>query len=169
MIEQEEKSTVVMNAAMYYMLPMLQLNESSFGVGFVNSYVDKSGYIIVDVNSPNFEPKISQHSQYVTDFNIEFNTFPDNVREGCRIVFAIPDEFLDDIKLFEQGKYSELSAHLKVAIGKYSNLNKSDVIIQSLNPQIKDREKIADSLGVKVELIKELLSAPSSSNFIKIK
>lgn len=160
MIEQEEKSTV-MNAAMYYMLPMLQLNESSFGVGnFINCYVDKNGYLVVDVKGTGASSNILNHPHYVTDFNMG---------DILRVVYAIPDEFLSDIKVFESGRYSELSSHLKVAISKYTNLHKNDIIIQSLNPQVKDRQKIADDLGVRVDLVRELMSAPSDSNFIKIK
>lgn len=156
------KEELVMNSVMYFMLPMLQLNKSSFGVGnFINSYVDKSGYIAVDVMGDFAVDKNTyKHPQYITDYNVE---------DGIRYVYAIPDEYLSDIKLFEQGRYSDLSGPLKAAISKYSNLGSNDIIIKCLNPQLADRQKIADDLGVRVDLVRELLSAPDESNFIRIK
>ena len=162
MIEQEEKSTVIMNSTIYFMLPMLQLNKSSFGVGnFINSYVEKNGYIAVDlVAMTPVGTSTIHHPQYITDFNID---------GGVRVVYVIPDEFLADIKVFEAGEYSQFSSGLKVAISKYSNLGTNNIHIKCLNPQKEDRQKLADELGVRIELVKELKSAPSESNYIKIK
>ena len=163
MIEQEEE--LVLNSVMYFMLPMLQLNKSSFGVGnFIDSYIDKNGYIVVDLNRITVDGVIANatfnNPHYVTDFDIN---------GIIRVVYAIPDEFISDVRLFEKGRYSELSAGLKVLISKYANLVKDDIIIKCLNPQIKDRQKIADDLGVRIDLVRELKSAPDKSNFIKIK
>ena len=162
MIEQEEKSTVIMNSTTYFMLPMLQLNKSSFGVGnFINSYVDKSGYIVVDLLAMTpVGTSTIHHSQYITDFNID---------GGVRVVYAIPDEYLADIKVFQDGEYSQFSSDLKVAISKYSNLVATNIHIRCLNPQKEDRQKIADDLGVRIDLVKELKSAPAECNYIKIK
>ena len=162
MIEQEEKPTVILNSASYFMLPMLQLNKSSYGVGnFINSYVDKNGYLLVDlVSMTKVGTATIHHPQYVTDFNIG---------DGIRVVYAVPDEFMSDVRKFIEGKYSEFSAALKVAISKYSNLAVANIHIKCLNPQKEDRQKIADDLGVRVDLVKELKSAPAECNFIKIK
>ena len=165
MIEQTEEKKVMANSANYFMLPMLQLNKSSFGVGnFINSYVDKSGYIVVDLNNNNVGAVLSSatydHPQYVTDFDIV---------GAVRVVYQVPDVFITDLKVFAEGKYSQFSSELKVAISKYAKVPTDDAVIKCLNPQREDRQKIADDLGVRLELVKELLSAPNSSNFIKIK
>lgn len=160
MIEQEEKIAKI-NSTVYFILPMLQLNKSSFGVGkFINSYVDKNGYIVVDVADIITSTDTINHPQYITDFNTD---------NGVRIIYAIPDEYLSDIRLFEEGRYSQFSPALKVAISKYSNLRTDNIHIKCLNPQLVDRQRIADDLGVRVDLVKELKSAPSDSNFVKIK
>lgn len=165
MIEQEEKMAVMMNSANYFMLPMLQLNKSSYGVGnFINSYVDTTGYIIVDIKKGIIENVSAKntydHPQYVTDFDTE---------DGVRIVYQIPAEFKYDINTFVDGKYSQFSTELKVLISKYSNLKGDNIHIKCLNPQKEDRQKIADDLGVRVDLVRELKSAPVAGNFITIK
>ena len=161
MIEQAGEK-LAKNSVMYFMLPMLQLNRASFGVGnFINSYIDRSGYLVVDlVAVPPTASSIYDHEMYVTDFNIS---------TGLRVVYAVPDEFKSDIRLFEAGKYSQFSAALKVAISKFANLKTEDIHVRCLNPQKEDRQKIADDLGVRVDLVRELKSAPSESNFISIK
>lgn len=162
MIEQEEKIAIMMNSASYFMLPMLQLNKSSFGVGnFINSYIDKSGYIAVDLRAMTAVGTATiHHPDYITDFNIA---------GGIRVVYAIPQEFIQDLDRFIEGKYSQFSAALKVAISKYSNLVATNMHIKCLNPQKEDRQKIADDLGVRVDLVRELKSAPAECNYIKIK
>lgn len=166
MIEQVEKSTEKKyNSVCYFILPMLQLNKSSFGVGnYVESYIDSNGYVVVDLKRStamgNVPTNTYNHPQYVTDYDTEDTT---------RVVYFIPNEFRNDVEKYINGKYSELSAELKVAISKYANLPTNDLIIKSLNPQMKERQEKADDLGVRVELIKELFSAPHDGNFIKIK
>lgn len=162
MIEQQEKSTVILNSATYFMLPMLQLNKSSFGVGnFINSYLDKSGYLLVDLKAMTpVGTSTIHHPQYITDFDIE---------AGVRVVYVIPQEFIQDLDRFIDGKYSQFSPALKVSISKYSNLDANNIHIKCLNPQKEDKQKIADELGVRVDIVKELKSAPAECNFVKIR
>lgn len=161
MIE-EKNEKIIRNSVMYFMLPMLQLNKSSFGLSnFINSYIDKAGYLAVDLQTaPSNVASVYEHEYYVTDYNTE---------NGLRVIYSIPDQFKSDVRLFEEGKYSQFSPELKVLISKYSQLNSNDIHMKCLNPQKEDRQKLADDLGVRVELVRELKSAPAESNYIKIK
>lgn len=154
----KEKLDVTKNKAIYFILPMLGLNKSSFGAeNFITCYLDKSGFIVVDTKEE-INKVALEHELYVTDYTIDGIT---------RIVFSIPEQYKHDAELFILGKYSQLSSKLKIEIGKIPNL--SQKIVSMLNPQAKDRKIIADELGVDVKFIYEISSVPSESNFISIK
>ena len=161
MIEKRVKGSETL--ATYMMLPMLKLNKASFGVGnFSNCYVDRKGLIIVDLVdiTKATESSTVKHEHYLTDYNVD---------DVTRIIYDVPKEYIDDIAKFEKGAYSQLSSDYKVALSKYGLLGQNDIIMKSLNPQMEDRQKIADDLGVKVSLVKELKSAPSENNFLSVK
>lgn len=160
MNKQEEK-VVSNNISNYLVLPLLQLNKSSFGIdNFINCFVDKQGFIIVNTKeAPLYD--FTKHINYATDYEANDGSL--------MIVFYIPEEYKNDILLFEKGAYSEFTASAKLRISKYSRLKEDNELIKCLNPSKEDREVLADKLGVKVEDIKELRSAPSEINFMKIK
>ena len=159
MIETKESNKV--NMVTYFILPMLQLNKSSFGAdNFIDSYLDKEGYIIVTTKKPVLVTNTIYNSPwYITDY--------EKLDKVIAYVFAVPDEYYNDVVLFNEGKFSELSSKLKIEIARGHSAE--SIIVKILNPQLKDREVIADSLGVDVKYIKEIQSAPSDSNYIKIK
>jgi hypothetical protein len=155
------KVDVTKNKAIYFVLPMLQLNKSSFGAdNFITCMLDKSGYIVVNTaKAVRVDNELYNSPNYVTDY--------ETGNGSINYVFTVPDEYKTDIKLFTEGKYSQLSAKLKIEIGKIPNI--SQRVLSMLNPQEKDRQELADILGVKPDMIGELSSVPGESNFIKIK
>ena len=154
----KENVDVTKNKAIYFILPMLQLNKSSFGAdNFITCYLDKSGYIVVNTKYEVTE-NILAHKNYITDYQ---------GKDGTMIVFSIPEEFTNDVPLFVSGKYSQLSSKLKVLIGKIPEVSPN--ILSMLNPKKSDLESMAHELGVDVKYIKEISSIPSDSNFIYIK
>lgn len=154
----KENVDVTKNKAIYFVLPMLQLNKSSFGAdNFITCYLDKSGYIVVNTKNEVNEV-ILNHEEYVTDY----------VKDGTTmVVFNIPEIHKNDAQLFIDGKYSELSAKLKIQITKIPQISKN--ITSMLNPQPADKQALADKLGVRVSDIKEISSIPGDSNFVSIK
>lgn len=149
------------NLTNFMVLPMLRLNKSSFGVeNFINSFLDVEGYIVVNTK---IEPQVdfTEHECYATDFEAENGTL--------MIVFIVPEQFKADIKTFVDGKFSNLSDPLKDLITRYCGLKTTSTIVRCLNPSKGDRQAKADELGVKVDLILELRSAPNEGNFIKVK
>jgi hypothetical protein len=160
MMETKESNKQTM--VTYFIMPLLQLNKSSFGAdNFINSYLDKNGYLVVNVKGDeNSDYSAIERTEYfITDYRREDGTL--------NYIFAIPDEYHRDMELFIEGRYSQLSAKAKVAITKTQSSD--SFIVKMLNPQIADKQKLADELHVNVDLIKEIKSPPSESNFINIK
>ena len=157
----ETKESNKQNLVTYFILPLLQLNKSSFGAdNFINSYLDVNGYLVVNTSKPILVTNTVYNSKYyITDYERD--------DKSIAYVFAIPEEYSNDIKLFTEGRYSELSAKAKIEIAR--NQSSESVIVKMMNPQLADRQKIADELGVKVDYIKEIKSSPGESNYIKIK
>lgn len=155
------KSEQKQNLVTYFILPMLQLNKSSFSAdNFINSYLDKDGYLIVNTKDEiQVNNTIYNHEYYITDYTKDDGT--------VMYVFAIPKDYADDMQLFIDGKYSKLSTKLKVEIARTQSAE--SIIVKMLNPSKDDLQKIADDLHVNVKLVSELKSHPSDANFIKIK
>lgn len=157
----ETKESNKQNLVTYFILPMLQLNKSSFGAdNFINSYLDKEGYVIVNTEKSVLVTNTIYNSPwYITDYERE--------NKSIAYVFGIPEEYKPDINLFNEGKYSELSTKAKIEIARTHSSD--SIIVKMMNPQLTDRQKIADELGVNVKDIKEIKSHPGESNYIKIK
>lgn len=157
----ETKESNKQNLVTYFILPLLQLNKSSFGAdNFINSYLDKEGYVVINTEKPVLVTnEVYNNKLYITDYERE--------NKSIAYVFTIPEEYKSDIDLFNEGKYSELSAKAKIEIARTHSSD--SIIVKMMNPQLADRQKIADELGVNVKYIMEIKSAPGESNYIKIK
>lgn len=157
----EAKSEQKQNLVTYFIMPMLQLNKSSFGAdNFINSYLDKDGYLIVNTKDEiQVNNTIYNHENYITDYTKD--------DKSVMYVFSIPKDYIPDMELFIEGKYSIISAKAKIEIARTQSSD--SFIVKMLNPQLEDREKIAHDLHVSVNMIKEIKSAPSENNYIKIK
>lgn len=157
----ETKESNKQNLVTYFILPLLQLNKSSFGAdNFLNSYLDVNGYLVVNTEKPILVTNgVYNNENYVTDY--------ERGNRSINYVFTIPTEYQSDVKFFIEGKYSQLSAKAKIEIARTHSSD--SIIVKMMNPQLADRQKIADELGVSVKYIKEIKSHPGDSNYIKIK
>ena len=102
------------NLCTYFLLPLLGLSENSFGKSnFINSFVSENGQ--------NIYVRVYQ-SKHV----------PEGVRQGAVLVvtvdkeeylsFDFPELWKEDVQLFIDGKYSQMSKSAKVFICNYSGL-----------------------------------------------
>lgn len=97
----------------YYLLPLLKINTKTFGVYFLESKVTHSLDAIVVTVLKECREKYWEQDYYQTDFTQGNKT---------HIIYSIPEEYLDDVKLFAAGKYSQMSQKTKEVIYKYSGL-----------------------------------------------
>lgn len=153
----------------YFVLPLIGYNKFSFGEGnFVNSYVTLEEEIVVIVKSP---PQIAFHlnPNYKADFEAEGKFV---------MVFTIPTEYISDLYLFLEGKYSKLSEKAKQVIKTTSGLRYNipdphrpgniicDDKLLAMDNHPTYRKKLEESLNVIIPQDVELLSKPSASEII---
>jgi hypothetical protein len=166
------------NIANYYVLPMLKLNKASFGGegNFVNSYITQDDEIVVEVKDKMLVPEenFMDNPEYLGDFDSEDTT---------KIVFSQPKETQNDILLFAQGKYSEMSLKAKELIVMYSGLPYNKVrkdLPKKVNGQYQTetskyllalsraeslRKKMENDLGTQISKDAELVAKPTMNNF----
>lgn len=97
----------------YYILPLLKINTKTFGFYFVESKLVRCLDGIVVTILKECREKYWDHPNYQTDFNDGNKT---------HIIYSIPEEFLEDVKQFAEGSYSQMSSAAKEVIYKYSGL-----------------------------------------------
>lgn len=152
------------------MLPLLNLNRFSFGSrdNFVDSYISNDDHhIVVKVNS--FQQKFTSHQNYRFDFSKDSHIW---------IVYEIPGQYLDAVKKFREGKFSQFSNEVKSIIKSRSGLKwrvprTPRTVISAIELLALDRDrdlkdKIERSLEVKLPDDAELMSIPEESNYIDI-
>lgn len=152
------------NLATYLMLPLVELTKNSFGENgsnFVNAFVTTEGYLAVEVKSWEETPVSAANIiYYFTNFELD--------NGNHMILYRVTGNLMKDVERFRDGAYSEFSQNAKDRIAVAYNLKETDQIIRILNADIRLRQKIADDLEVKLELVKEAKSKPAESNFIDI-
>lgn len=161
------------NLCTYFILPLLKLNKKSFVCedNFINSYLTREGlYIFVHVNAATyFMGRTQLHPQYLglwTD------------KKGSEYFhFSIPGQWQQDVQVFIQGRYSQLSAAAKKGIHKHSgllfrqkritdNVAITDVRLLALDRSIAVRDLWEAHYGVSLNAEDELLSIAGNKAYI---
>lgn len=158
------------NLCSIYMLPLLGLNQSSFGIGnFINSHIseDDKNLVVVLKESP------TSIIRALPSFKFSFE------KEGLSYsIFEVPEQFVGTIGMFRKGRYSEFSAAAKDMIRKKSGLRykvaTSEGKVRTARELLaldkdKDLRKIMeDELAVKIPKEAELASIPGEDNFLEL-
>lgn len=179
MIQQQD------NIANYYVLPILDLNKTSFGEGnIINTFITKEREIAVLVKDSHQVPdRIYSHENYQFDFQ-------DPTSDGnTAIIFSVPEFFLEDLTKFMQGRYSKFTPNLKSLVLKHGVLaglkynvpiaqKGSDgrplVIIDRRiraldNQDVELRRRLEESIGQMLPADAELLDVPNEANYYSYK
>ena len=163
-----EKRSV--NLCSIYMLPLLGLNQFSFGGKFINSYVSKDNqHIVVECSNP-------LTNQFLTNQNFRFAL----EKEGKYLaVFSVPPIYQEDITKFREGKYSQFSDSAKNVIRKKSGLpwkvpSSNGKVSSAKELLALDKDKVLKQywekvLEVELDNEAELISVPDERNFIDLK
>ena len=144
-----------------YLIPMIRVNLKVFmRLGLVEAYLGNAlreyefptmhllFKPIYDEEFAQFCADVRHHPNFVDDYDIS--------EEEVMFVFAIPDEFLEDVEKFKQGKFSEISS---AYIKKYYN-NFRDPRYKVFNKDAYLRKEIEDRLGRALPEDAELESLP---------
>tara|TARA_R110000772_G_scaffold182375_1_gene293625 strand:+ start:1020 stop:1544 length:525 start_codon:yes stop_codon:yes gene_type:complete len=156
------------NLVTFYMLPLVNVNKSSFGLQFKNSYIDKFGHkVYVELKKNMYNPiyKISPcYSSEMIIGNIKF------------IQFVMPSGFLSDSEYFIKGRYSKMSKEAKKIIFNTSTLpynatmgsfSVSHPVLQALDKTITLRTFLSSTIGFELDEHTELISSPEENWFIE--
>lgn len=157
------------NLCSTYMLPLVGFNPSSFGIGnFVTSYVNETNeYLVVKIKQINNLIKANQ--KYRFDFVKDGYTF---------VVFEIPKQHQEAVRLFKEGKYSQFPEESKQAIRINSRLpykvmqpngqhsSAPDLLVLEKHEKVK--KLLEQELDEKIDPSAELASIPDDSNFYSL-
>jgi len=165
----QEKRSI--NLCSNYILPLIGLNSSNFGIGnFVNSYVNNDDkHLVVELNQ-------SASSVVKALPTFRFNFEKDNHHF---LVFEIPNLFKPVLRLFREGKYSKFPEDAKEVIRKKSGLRykhptgdgksvTSARELMALNKDIGLRKKLEAELDTRLPADAELASIPGPENFYEL-
>jgi len=156
------------NKTTRFLLPMFGDSMGSFfETYFINAYLDVEDidkktdtlclYLLYRFRATkeylDFEEKLQNHEQYRGHYE------PD--KHHTIYLFEIPDEYIDEYRLFLKGKYSEFSNDYKYQIMKFFNFDAEGDTFQILNRGDRRRKKIEEDLGVKIPKEIELEDKPS--------
>lgn len=160
------------NLCSTYVLPLLGLNQWSFGSGdkFVNSYVaEDDEHIVVECTHP-YSTIITNHANYKLCFQNNDAHFA---------VFDVPVFYKGDIKKFREGKYSQFTDSAKTLIRKKSGLTykapvagggfKSALELLALDKDKELKKYWEELLAVKIDKDAELASIPGEDNFYDLR
>ncbi len=159
------------NLCSCYILPLLGLNQFSFGnpERFVNSYVSEDDKHVVVECTHSYSTIITNHANF--KFNIE--------KEGRHYaVFEVPVFYQSEVPKFREGKYSTFSVQAKELIKKKSGLKyKSPTFSGKFETSLEllalDKDKELKTywekkLNVKLDEDAELMSIPDETNFHRL-
>lgn len=164
-----------LNLCTYYILPLLKINKSFFfnENNFIDSFLSyNQKYIVVQVWYPLFvEHRIETHPLFKGTYS--------NINGDIFLVFYLPEQFDEDIRLYCEGSYSKMSLKAKKYIRQYSGLMYKErlynSIVTDLRLQALDRNQIVrnlweEYLELDYELPEEmdLLERPSFKSYIDL-
>lgn len=149
------------NKTSLMLLPLLNKSQNNlkFNSYFTNAFIDENKQYIGIVyrftgseQYKDFEESLLKDKLCVK--HIEYD------RYHVMYLFRIPDEFIDDVELFFEGKYSKFSKKLKDQVIKFHNITKNGTIYQILYRSEELRKLIEEDLGVTLLEDAELSSIP---------
>lgn len=133
MNEVKNKTELKVNLNTYYILPLLKLNMSSFGVdNFIKSQVTKYGEVVVFIKNGEEAGDYFNHENYAADVDEEDGS--------TMIIYNVPTVFLEDYQYFLDSKYSQMSMFAKDLIKAHATAN-------GLDWMKRISEKVTDSKG----------------------
>lgn len=156
------------NKTTRFLLPILGEKMSSFNeTYFINAYIDVEDvtrktdvnclYLLYRFRATkeylDFEEKLQNHEQYRGHYE------PD--KHHTIYLFEIPDNYIDEYRLFLKGKYSEFSNEYKYQIMNFFNFDTDGDTYQILNRGDKRRIKMEEDLGVSIPKNIELEDKPN--------
>ena len=161
----EERESIVG----YYILPLLGINKKTFGVYFKDAkLLPSKDAVVVELYKGCKEP-FWENKFYQTDYTIDSTTFA---------IFSLPEEFKEDINLFCEGKYSQMSQLAKSKIYKHSglyynkqidNLVVTDMKLLALSKSPILRNHIQDTFKIRIGKNVELLRLKDKNSiYIKL-
>ena len=161
MPEELVKTIARANLTNWFILPLIHLNQDSFGIGnFVESYVNVKGTIItVEVRSLMYlmEP-MNDHKHFLKEM--------EGLNEGF-IWFHLPSRWQPDFQKFKHGKYSCLSDRAKELIRSYGGGQDFRLLALDRDPILRQRwETELKLLPIPEEV--DLLPVPSSNNYREV-
>lgn len=160
------------NLCTHFILPLLKMNKFSFvNSNFVNSYLTDQDHIVVQVVDRHFV-----HGKCV--IHPHFKGIMTDAEKYLYYVYKIPVIWHNDLQLFKQGRYSEMSRLAKDTIKTQSGLPHN--VLNKDGKMVSDGRLVALDKGrelkamweeeiVPAEPIEgELLSIPSEGSFINL-
>lgn len=104
------------NLCTHFILPLLKINKVSFAsLGFVNSYItqDRKRIAVEVMELALISRKLLVHPCFSNIYKY---------KDGYLIMFRLTENWKDDVRLFCEGKFSQLTGKAKEAIIRYSGL-----------------------------------------------
>jgi len=157
----------------YYLLPLTRLNKYAFGHNnFKQCYVNRDNPMLLHVEVFYIPMRIDQQQTFQYAQKQDGRMF---------ITFLLPDEWLADVDLFLQGKYSQFSSDAKRRIVDHAGLSYkqiksengkpyTDARLMAIDDDLKMRTflkvYIENALGVRLNASDELMSPPNYDCFI---
>lgn len=142
----------------YYLLPMVGINFRTFGPYFVDALLYPDVDVIRVELLTGCKEEYWNNPNYQGDYTKDNKTF---------VIFAIPEQFSEDVAMFKKGKYSHFKPETKKLIYDRSglhynkqidNLIVTDMKLLALSRHPKLKEWIEESTGLRygsnVELIR---------------
>lgn len=147
------------NLTSWFLLPLINLNRSSFGEGnFIESYVNTEGSVLtVEVISLVYCESFKGHDQYLEEHEPMDDRY-------ASVWFSLPFEWREDFLRFKYGKYSQFSTRAKRRINIYGG--GPDIRLMALERDPILRHQWEDELEVTSLTAKdELLPLPSIDTY----
>lgn len=148
------------NLTSSFLLPLINLNQASFGVGnFHESYVNVEGTVLtIEVISPDYGPSLKGHEQYISESY--------NPEDGYSLMwFELPQEWQPDFLLFKEGKYSRFSTRAKRKIKLYGGADNPRLLALDRNPALRHAWEQELACPGQIPATSELLEIPSPRNY----
>lgn len=145
---------------------MVGINYKTIPDELINCYIDMDYHVLlVFEKNENFESLFTNYFSHIKNTNNFLALYEEDIDEVL-FKFRIPSSFESDYNLFVQGYYSKLSNNLKDRLCLYFGkktiqTNHEATVYNAIYPQVFKRKQIADRLGVKIEMIQEVLDIPN--------
>ena len=159
----------ILNLATYYVLPLVELSENSFGdegdtittdSNFINCFVTSQNHVAVKVESLDRTPSsLFKSPYYFTDFDTD---------EGSFLVFRVAKSYVEDVLRFRNGKYSQFSDSAKSRISIFTGLSDKTRLIRVLSKDKILKKELEEKYNIRLSDNDEVKSMPHDENFITL-